>query len=76
MKEAGDVRRAEESVEAVQQKIADLEAQLQADIDAISQQTGEELERIAVRPKKSDISVQSVLLVWEPCWDTRSQVGG
>ncbi|HOW70609.1 MAG TPA: DUF87 domain-containing protein [Phycisphaerae bacterium] len=69
MKEVGDVRRAEESVEAVQQEIADLEAQLQASIDALGQENREELERVAVRPKRSSISVQSMLLVWEPCWE-------
>ncbi|NLE57478.1 MAG: ATP-binding protein [Planctomycetes bacterium] len=73
MKEAGDVRRAAESVEAVQQQITDLEAQLQSDVDALGQGGAEELERITVRPKKSSIAAQSVLLAWEPCWETRPE---
>jgi hypothetical protein len=73
MKEAGDVRRAAESVETVQQQITELEAQLQTDIDTLGQEGREELERITVRPKKSSITVQSVLLAWEPCWETRPE---
>jgi hypothetical protein len=65
-KEAGDVRRAEESVEAVQQQIADMEAQLQAEIDALEQGVREQLERITVRPKKTNVKVQSLLLAWQP----------
>lgn len=73
MKEGGDVRRAEESVEAVQRQIADLEAQLQADIDALGRDVGEELERVTVRPKKTNIEVRTVMLAWEPARGMRDE---
>jgi hypothetical protein len=66
MKEAGDIRRAQESVEAVEQEMADLEAHLLADIEAVGRESGQELERITVRPRKTNIKVHSVLLAWEP----------
>ena len=69
MKQAGDVQRAQESAESVRQQIQALEAELQSELAARSAATDpltEELERIAVRPKKSDITVRPVRLVWRP----------
>jgi hypothetical protein len=71
MKEAGDVTRAQETVEAVNQQIADLDAQLKAETEAI-QQAGdpqtEELEKVSLKPTKSDIAVKLATLVWVPYW--------
>ena len=72
MKQAGDVLRAQESAEAVRQQIQALEAELQAELAARSAATdplAEKLERIAVRPKKTDITVRRVALVWRPYRD-------
>jgi len=71
MKEAGDVTRAQESVEAVNQQLADLDAQLKAETEAI-QQAGdpqtEDLEKVSLKPAKSDIAVKLTTLVWAPYW--------
>ena len=71
MKEAGDVTRAQDTVEAVNQQIADLDAQLKAETEAI-QQAGdpqtEELEKVSLTPTKSDIAVKLATLVWAPYW--------
>ena len=71
MKEAGDVTRAQDTVEAVNQQIADLDAELKAETEAI-QQAGdpqtEELEKVSLKPTKSDIAVKLATLVWAPYW--------
>jgi Skp family chaperone for outer membrane proteins len=64
-----DVARAQENVEAISQQLADLEAELQAEIDALEAATdplSENLQTVSLRPKKADISVRRVALVWVP----------
>jgi len=71
MKEAGDVTRAQESVEAVNQQLADLDAQLKAETEAIQQAADpqtEDLEKVSLKPTKSDIAVKLTTLVWAPFW--------
>jgi len=71
MKEAGDVSRAQESVEAVNQQLADLDAQLKAETEAIQQAADphtEDLEKVSLKPTKSDIAVKLTTLVWAPFW--------
>jgi hypothetical protein len=67
--QAGDVTRAQESVEAVRQQYADLEARLQAEVDALgaaydAQQ--EALEEVVVKAKAADVHVQLCALLWVP----------
>ncbi len=67
--QAGDVVRAQESLAALQQQYADLEAKLQADVDALgaaydAQQ--ETLEEVLVKAKSGDVMVQLCALVWMP----------
>jgi Helicase HerA, central domain len=62
---------AADTVEAVQQQIADLDAQLKSDIDEISSATSAltaKLATVTVRPKKTNISVKMVALAWTPTW--------
>ena len=70
VKTAGDVGRAEESAEAIRQQLKDLDAELQSELAVrISAQTDpvtEKLETVTLRPKKSDVSVRRVALVWVP----------
>ncbi len=69
MKQAGDVGRAKETVGAVEQQIQDLDAELQAELAAsaaASDPATEKLERVSLRPKKTDITVRRVALVWVP----------
>jgi hypothetical protein len=66
-RESGDVTRAQESLEVLQQRKTDLEnefqqetAQLQAQFDA----SGVTIERATVKARKSDIDVKETALVW------------
>lgn len=75
-KEAGDIRRAEETLEALQQQLQELEANFQADcgaLDSIIDPRTEPMETIALRPKKSDVDVRFCGLTWLPYW--RSKTG-
>ncbi len=69
--ESGDVKRAEETLATVKQKQADLEAEFQAELDGLEFQIDpmtEQLEKLLMRPRKSDITVDSLGLVWMPYW--------
>ncbi|MCM3902938.1 MAG: hypothetical protein ND866_14625 [Pyrinomonadaceae bacterium] len=71
MKEAQDVGRAKASVAAVNQQLADLDAQFKAETEAIEKsfdpQT-ESLETVTIKPTKPNISVKLVSLAWAPYW--------
>ncbi|MDZ7377537.1 MAG: ATP-binding protein, partial [candidate division KSB1 bacterium] len=71
MKEAKDVKRAEENLQVLQQQLAELEEQLAAEIEQVKSSIDpmtENLERFVLRPKKSDISVSLVALTYTPYW--------
>ena len=71
MKESQDIARAGETVEAMQQQLADLEAQLQAETSALEVSTdpaAEKLESITLKPKKTNISITLLTLAWAPYW--------
>lgn len=71
IKEVKDISRAEDTMEALQQQLADLEAQFQKEADALGTQgdsQGESLESISIRPKKSDVALELVALAWTPHW--------
>jgi len=73
MKEAKDIQRAKDTVEAIQQRTQRLEADFQADLDALTAKTdplAEQLEQVSVRPAKTDISVQFLALGWFPYWQS------
>lgn len=77
MKESKDVAHAEENVAALQQQLADLEAQFKAEADALAMATdplSEALTTVSVKPTKSDIVVKLVALAWIPQW--RDAQGG
>jgi hypothetical protein len=68
-KESRDVELAEESVEAVQARIAELEREIAegvAAIEARSDAASIALDRVKVRPKKADVEVIEVALAWRP----------
>lgn len=69
MKEAQDVDRAQDNVEAITQKLADLEADFQAETKALEQsfdpQT-EQLEKVSLKPTKANIAVKVLTLAWAP----------
>jgi hypothetical protein len=69
--ESKDVARADENVQALEEHCRNLEAQLQAEIDAATAKLdahNEPLEPIALRPKKTDVKVRVVSLAWAPFW--------
>ena len=69
MGQAGDVGRAQETVEAVQQQLQDLEAQFQAEVSAAANAADpatETLETMDLRPTRTNINVRLVALVWLP----------
>ena len=71
MKEAKDVGVAEENVAALQQQLADLEAQFKSESEALAAATDplhEKLDRISIKPTKANIAVKLVALAWTPHW--------
>jgi hypothetical protein len=69
--EGGDVKRAEESLADVKQKLVDLQTEEQEALAALESQIDPEtetFERVLMRPRKSDITVDSLGLVWMPYW--------
>jgi hypothetical protein len=68
-RESGDVDRANESLEALQQRQQDLQQQFDADAAALESRfdaTVVPLRKVQVSPRKSDIAVEEVALVWTP----------
>jgi hypothetical protein len=68
-RESGDVDRASDSVEVVHQKQRDLQQQFDADAAALAGRfdaSAVVLRKVQVSPRKSDIAVGEVALVWVP----------
>jgi hypothetical protein len=68
-RESGDVDRASDSVEVVHQKQRDLQQQFDADAAALEGRfdaSAVPLRKVQVSPRKSDIAVGEVALVWAP----------
>ena len=69
--EGQDVKRALETVQAIDSQIADLNAQFEADTAELESKIDpltESLETISLKPKKTDIQVQLTTLTWMPYW--------
>ncbi len=69
--ESKDVSHAEDNVAALQQQLSDLESQFNAETSALAAATDpltETLDRIMLKPSKSNIAVKLVALVWVPHW--------
>ena len=69
--ETGDVKRADETLDGVKQQLTDLEAAQQSELDALTAQIDpgtETFEKVLMRPRKSDITVDSLGLAWMPYW--------
>ena len=70
-KQAGDVGRADETVEAIQAQIQELDAEFQAETQALQTQSdpmNERLATISIKTKKKDINLRVVALAWTPQW--------
>ncbi|HKG61552.1 MAG TPA: hypothetical protein VKB05_17465 [Pyrinomonadaceae bacterium] len=74
MKESQDIERAQDNVEAISQKLADLEADFQADTKALERSLDpqtEQLEKVSLKPTKANIAVKVLTLAWAPYWDDK-----
>ncbi|HEX4961937.1 MAG TPA: ATP-binding protein [Thermoanaerobaculia bacterium] len=67
--ERQDVGRAEETIEALQKQLADLNAELEHEVDNLGErfdpQAGE-LEVLGLKPRKTDVETRFLCLAWEP----------
>ncbi len=71
LKERQDVGRAQETVEALQQQLADLDEAFKADAEKLGPSgdaLAEPLEAVSVRPSKQNVTVKLVALAWVPSW--------
>jgi hypothetical protein len=71
IKESKDVGQAEENVSALQQQLADLEAQFKTETDVLAAATNplnKKLETVSLKPTKANIAVKLVALAWTPHW--------
>lgn len=69
MKERQDIGQAEETVEAYQQRMADLERQFEEESNQIAADLAAEsikIETVDLQPRKADISVSRVAILWTP----------
>ena len=78
MKESEDVGRAQETVAAVSQQLAELDAEFKAETEAIERSVDsqtEPLETLTLKPTKTNISVRLLNLGWVPYWhDAQGEV--
>jgi hypothetical protein len=71
MKEAGDVDRAQESLQTLDQRLAELNNEFKEETTELEQSFNpqtEELETISLKPTKANISVKLLTLAWAPHW--------
>ena len=70
IREQGDVGRAGDTVEAVAAQIAQIEQDVEAQVAAITAKLDEsnaEIEKLTIKPKKTNITLGFSALVWAPC---------
>ncbi len=70
LKEREDVGRAQENVGALQQQLADLEAEFRVEADSAALTGAESIQPFTIKPTKQNISVKLVVLAWVPWWKT------
>ena len=78
LKESQDIGRAKETVGAAQQQLEELNTQLRAETEAIEARfdsSSEPLQREQLKPKKANITVRLVALVWAP-FESETGAGG
>ena len=74
-KEQQDIGRAQETVEALQSQLGEMDTELQAEtqaLDAKIDAQNEQFETLSIKPKKTNISVQLITLAWAPFWRNAS----
>lgn len=69
MKERQDVKQARETAELYRRQLQDLEREFKAEVDALAEKLeplSKDLDRVAIRLTKKDITVKLVVLAWLP----------
>jgi hypothetical protein len=78
MKESEDVGRAQENVEAMDQQLAKLSSDFEAETEKLEQSFDPQTEvlgKVSLKPTKTNISVKFLTLAWAPYWqDTQGNV--
>ena len=72
-KEQADIGAAEQNLEMLRDQLQDLENEFNAEMQAISAATDPtqvEIEKSAIRPRKTDVKVRLLALLWLPHWST------
>jgi hypothetical protein len=72
--QSSDVGRAEETIEAHTQQLQELEAEFQAETEALKSRNdpaSEVFDRVQIRPKKKDITLRLIALAWAPHWQSQ-----
>jgi hypothetical protein len=67
--ERQDVARAEENIELLEKQLADLNAELEAEVDSLEERfdpEAAELEVLGLKPRKTDVEVRLLTLAWAP----------
>lgn len=73
--QAGDVERAEDTLETYTQQLKDLQAEFDTEVEALKTRNDpatEVFDRVQVKPKKKDITLKIVALAWAPHWRDES----
>jgi len=71
MKESQDVGRAEDNVAAIDQKLAELDAEFKSETETLDRSfdpTIEELGKVSLKPTKTNIAIKFLTLAWAPYW--------
>lgn len=74
-KESADVGRAQENADALRQQLAEIEQEFNDEVAAITARldpSTEPLEKVSIKPKKTNIQVRAVVLAWAPYWSSPS----
>jgi len=69
LQERQDIERAEETVAAIDKQLADLNAELETEVDHLQDRfdpEAGELEVLGLKPKKTDVEVRLLTLAWAP----------
>ena len=71
IEESKDVTRAEDTIETITKQIKDLQAEFNAEVASLEEKLDpqtEIFETLVIKPRKTDINVKFVSLVWAPYW--------
>lgn len=68
-KESKDVGRAEENADAIRRQLEELQQEFESEVQAMTAQlaaSSDDIQSLVIKPKKTNISVRAVVLVWTP----------